>query len=48
MEEIIYDDETQTVMVIHSDVLDPNGNPLIVVHSYEEWNNISNNNHSST
>jgi hypothetical protein len=47
-EEIIYDEETQTVTVIHLDILDPNGNPLMVVYSYEEWDNISNDDHSPT
>lgn len=46
-EEIVFVEETQTVIVTHPDMLDPNGNPVMVTYSYEEWDNISNDNTST-
>ena len=40
-EEVVIDEENQTVTVINHNELDPNGEPLIVEYTLDEWNDIN-------
>ena len=41
-EEVIIDEENKIVTVINYDELDPNGEPLMVEYTLDEWNDINN------
>ena len=40
-EEVVIDEENQTVTVINYSELDPNGEPLMVEYTLDEWNDIN-------
>ena len=40
-EEVVIDEENQTVTVINYGELDPNGEPLMVEYTLDEWNDIN-------
>lgn len=40
-EEVLIDEENQIVTVINYDEMDPNGEPLMVEYTLDEWNNIN-------
>ena len=40
-EEVLIDEDNQIVTVINHNELDPNGEPLIVEYTLDEWNDIN-------